>query len=196
GLIYGPKRAGRFGERIVTAEGSPGADGTLGARFDVPETGAYLLVVGTENGTGRGSYTASLRCDSGECGPRTSDLECPEGLSRAVSACVDDTVQLARPGRVTEYEVFLDCTTNRVDQVWQAYCRGEPSTAAEGVAAEDCAPSSDLLAACVLALDERYPLPIPPVSTEPIELSPAQRGVLRDVDCSDCSVELEAIRLA
>ncbi len=93
--VYGPKNTtGAFGSVARAFDDDAGyAKLSLIKWMTAPEGGTLLVVVGTRNGRGRGSYRLETRCMNGACEPEPEsapESACHPAFIAAIGSCVAD----------------------------------------------------------------------------------------------------------
>ena len=126
-FVYGPAdAAGGYGTKAVAFDDDAGW-GRLSKLTSVPlDAGeSWLVVVGTQDGKGRGNYRLQASCLSGECGPVPAPTACRAELAAAIRACVDD--RLADPDYdstvVSRLDLVAECSDPEiVAPAWDTLC--------------------------------------------------------------------------
>ncbi|MFZ4735983.1 MAG: proprotein convertase P-domain-containing protein [Bradymonadia bacterium] len=93
--VYGPKQRGQYGTRALLRDDDSGWGRLPRLTKSVLQAGGeYLVVVGTQDGQGRGAYRLVPTCVSGDCAPPALSLpaRCPEAIGKAVRRCVGGQV--------------------------------------------------------------------------------------------------------
>jgi hypothetical protein len=95
-FVYGPRKAeGGFGSAAIAFDDDAGW-GKLSrlSNLTLDEGGTYLVVVGTRDARGRGSYRLEASCASGECAPlEPTDESCASASADAIRACMADYIE-------------------------------------------------------------------------------------------------------
>lgn len=96
-FVYGPRKAeGGFGSASIAFDDDAGW-GKLSklSNLTLEEGGTYLVVVGTRDARGRGSYRLEASCASGECAPvePVTPGACHPVLKAAIDACINDYLE-------------------------------------------------------------------------------------------------------
>jgi subtilisin-like proprotein convertase family protein len=133
--VYGPKRAdGSWGDAALAFDDDSGW-GRLPKlnAAQLAAGGEYLVVVGTANGRGRGSYRLEATCASGECAPLpVSAAGCHPAIRAAIEACVADWEMEPDydPSVTSAGELLAQCAdVEPVAPAWDALCQGANSPA-------------------------------------------------------------------
>lgn len=124
-FIYGPMAAdGGFGSDALAFDDDSGW-GRLSRLRDLALAGAgrYLIVVGSQDGRGRGRYRLTATCASGECAPVVPEGACHAVIAEDIRACVADL--LADPDTATTGEleaIELCADAEPVADAYDAVC--------------------------------------------------------------------------
>jgi hypothetical protein len=143
--LFGPQDAqGGYGAQAAAFDDDGGYGALSRLRASLPVGGRYLVVVGSYNGRGRGTYRVEARCENGACAPLPlAEASCHPALSEAITRCVQDQQEDADydPSVVSELELIAQCSdVEPVAPAWDALCAGE------GAPAEVCGLSIEQLA--------------------------------------------------
>lgn len=131
-FLYGPKDAqGGFGELVARDDDSGWGPLSRIKNFKVPQTGTYMLVVGTYEGSG--FYRVLATCESGDCVPAPTNGECVFGSSYGdlvrgtPSTSIVQKREVTGPGELTQAQSsqLVDSLVNAgfddVDSVEKAF---------------------------------------------------------------------------
>jgi hypothetical protein len=127
--VYGPRATGGgYGVDEVAHDDDAGYGRLSRVKaLALPAAGAYLVVVGTHDGQGRGAYRVQATCASASCAPApvTDAGACDARLADAIRACVTD--RLADPDfdpyAESEVDVIEACADPEVvAPAWDELC--------------------------------------------------------------------------
>lgn len=148
--VYGPKSASGYGTKAFAFDDDSGY-GKLSKLKEIElDGGAWLVVVGTRDGRGRGTYRLQATCNSGECGPIEANIgACPSPLRDAIDACVAGWLADGdyHPSTQPHDELIAACADAEV--VAPAY---DAACGASGVPPEFCSLDLEALSATVLPM--------------------------------------------
>ncbi len=153
--VYGPYGSGGFQDRLdMDDDEGWGALSRIDA-FTAPATGDYLVVVGTHDGIGRGSYNLEAACLTGDCLDGEVPDSCPGRVQDSIYDCVDEWV--SEGGfEDSRHDGFIACTTDYADWHYDAAC-GTVSSGEDWCLAGYDAYRATVLPACVAALEDAFP---------------------------------------
>ena len=85
-------------------------------QIEVRKDADFLLVIGTEDGDGRGEYKIELTCNNADCGlaPPDIDASCPDAIDALIEECVnehaDTDIDLNGSVKLPVEQFVTDCT--------------------------------------------------------------------------------------
>jgi len=141
--VYGPRdAAGAYGATALAFDDDSGWGRLSRLRdLELAAGGTYLVVVGTADGRGRGSYRLVARCADDACGPVATADACPTPIRDALLACADDLAWSGElgPGAAGPAELVAACAEAEVvAPAFDALCASADASAelcAGGIAA-------------------------------------------------------------
>ncbi|MBW2462580.1 MAG: hypothetical protein JRH11_13105 [Deltaproteobacteria bacterium] len=159
--VYGPHGSGGYPSRLATDDDAGWGRLSRIDDLEVPETGDYLVVVGTHDGIGRGAYNIAATCLSGDCLDVEVPATCPGSVEGSIHECVDEWI--AEGDYLdTRREGFTACTEVADDIHFETVCGGSSDVEGWCLAGFD-AYRDVILPACITALD-----PVFPEDTDPL----------------------------
>ncbi|RLB55126.1 MAG: hypothetical protein DRJ42_07155 [Deltaproteobacteria bacterium] len=153
--VYGPYGSGGYQSRLATDDDAGWGSLSRLDDLEFPETGDYLVVVGTHDGIGRGSYNLEATCLTGDCLDVEVPVTCPGSVEESIYECVNEWIA---EGDYTDTrrEGFTACTDAADDIHFETVCGASSSIEAWCLAGFD-AYRDTVLPACVTALDPAFP---------------------------------------
>jgi hypothetical protein len=106
-FLYGPEGDG-YTETFIAQDDDSGWGTFSKIEMTLPNEGGYLVVIGTVDALGRGTYGILLECGQTDCGlevPPVAD-ECPEEFFEELNNCVGESQQ-----DLNFSESFYNCTS-------------------------------------------------------------------------------------
>jgi hypothetical protein len=124
-FVYGPMTpAGGFGGEALAFDDDSGW-GRLSRLRDLALStgGRYLVVLGSQDGRGRGRYRLTAACASGDCAPVVGEGACHPAIADDIRACVADLLadpETATTGELEAVELCADAEP--VADAYDAVC--------------------------------------------------------------------------
>jgi len=154
--VYGPYGSGGYQARLDMDDDAGWGSLSRIDELEAPETGDYLVVVGTHDGIGRGGYNLAATCLTGDClDGGEAPATCPSRVEESIYDCVE--MFISEGGyENTRHEGFAVCITDYNDWHYEAACHATSSV-------EDWCLGGyesyrlDVLPGCVAALEGAFP---------------------------------------
>jgi hypothetical protein len=113
--IHAPLLAGFNPQELAASEVTEAGESARIQEIVLPEAGVYLVVVGSDDEQGRGSYRLQAQCDGGDCNVTSTLLdECLPSVADHVVACADQTMDAVdsnpEDGVITALDALHLCT--------------------------------------------------------------------------------------
>ena len=164
--VYGPRNdSGEYEERLGFDDDTGWGQLSRIDGFVPPETGQYLIVVGTYSGLGRGNYRLEVECLSGDCLDVTVPTSCPDRVASDIHECIEEWLAEGDYEN-TRNEAFIACTTDYAGDFYDYACDSSYHAPEEWCPAGLEVFLSDIMPACVTELSGHYPEDRPPLRLE------------------------------
>ncbi len=120
--VYGPRGdGGEYEQRLGFDDDTGWGQLSRIDGFVPPETGQYLIVVGTYSGLGRGNYRLEVECLSGDCLDVEVPTSCPDRVVTDIHDCVEEWLAEGDYEN-TRNEAFVACTTDYAGDFYEYAC--------------------------------------------------------------------------
>jgi hypothetical protein len=154
--VYGPQSGSSYASRLAFDDDTGWGKLSRLDAFVPPETGNYLIVVGTYSGLGRGHYRLEVECVSGDCLDVVVPAECPDRVAQDIHDCVDEWLAEGSY-EDTRHEAFVACTTDYAGDFYMYACESNWHEPEPWCPAGLEAFMSEIMPACIEALSPLYP---------------------------------------
>lgn len=194
--IHAPLLAGFNPEALAIAEAGDAGGSAVIDEIVLPEAGVYLVVVGSDDGQGRGEYQVEARCDAGACAVAPALLDCLPPVADRIFACADQVMDAVdtnpEDGVITPVDALHSCT--RPDELASVHAE-----LCDGSATPACDLPFDVFAeaqgiACFQALQKDFeaPLDLTEISMPDALAAALAQAVEQRCPEASCTVELQA----